>query len=113
MRIDNADYVIVGAGSAGYVLANRLSGSPDASVLLIETGGGDRHPFMKLPFAFMKLQFVERLDWGYWTSPNPRSEGASCGCPRGKCLGDTSSINGMVYSRGHPLDYEEWVALGA
>jgi len=107
------DYIIVGAGSAGCVLANRLSASPDRHVLLIEAGGRDRHPLMKLPFAFMKLQFVPRLSWGYWSEPEPELEGRKLWLPRGRCLGGTSSINGMVYSRGHPLDYDEWAKLGA
>lgn len=107
------DYIIVGAGSAGCVLANRLSTDPDRRVLLIEAGGRDRHPLMKLPFAFMKLQFVPRLSWGYWSEPEPDLGGRKLWLPRGKCLGGTSSINGMVYSRGHPLDYDEWAALGA
>lgn len=113
MRTDRADYVIVGAGSAGCVLANRLSEDPDATVLLIEAGGADRHPLMKLPFAFMQLQFVKRLGWNYWSEPEASLDGRKLWLPRGKCLGGTSSINGMVYSRGHPLDYDEWAALGA
>lgn len=112
-RIECADYVIVGAGSAGCVLANRLSAAPDRRVLLIEAGGRDRHPLMKMPFAFMKLQFVPRLSWGYWSEPEPALGGRKLWLPRGKCLGGTSSINGMVYSRGHPLDYDEWAELGA
>ena len=113
MAAAKADYIIVGAGSAGCVLANRLSEDPDANVLLIEAGGPDRHPLMSLPFAFMKLQFVKRLGWGYWSEPEPGLDGRKLWLPRGKVLGGTSSINGMVYSRGHPLDYDEWEDLGA
>ncbi|MEO0031725.1 MAG: hypothetical protein RIS94_1483 [Pseudomonadota bacterium] len=108
-----ADFIIVGAGSAGCVLANRLSADPHTRVTLIEAGGADRHPLMKMPFAFMKLQFVPRLGWGYWSEPEPELGGRKLWLPRGRCLGGTSSINGMVYSRGHPLDYDEWEALGA
>lgn len=108
-----ADFVIVGAGSAGCVLANRLSADPDSRVVLIEAGGADRHPLMAIPFTFMKLQFVERLSWNYWSEPEEALGGRRLWLPRGKVLGGTSSINGMVYSRGHPLDYDEWAALGA
>ncbi len=111
--VDKADYVIVGAGSAGCVLASRLSEDPANSVILLEAGGADRHPFMRMPFAFMKLQFVRRLSWNYWSEPEPGLGGRRLWLPRGKCLGGTSSINGMVYSRGHPRDYDEWAALGA
>lgn len=107
------DYIIVGAGSAGCVLANRLSADPQTNVLLIEAGGADRHPLMKMPFAFLKLQFVPRLNWGYFSEPEPHAGNRKLWLPRGKCLGGTSSINGMVYSRGHPADYDEWAELGA
>ncbi len=112
-NLEQADFVIVGAGSAGCVLANRLSADPDNKVILIEAGGQDRHPFMKLPFTFMQLQFVKRLSWGYWSEPEEALGGRKLWLPRGKCLGGTSSINGMVYSRGHPGDYDEWAELGA
>jgi choline dehydrogenase len=111
--VECADYVIVGAGSAGCVLANRLSAAPDRRVILIEAGGPDRHPLMKMPLAFMKLQFVPRLSWGYWSEPEPSLGGRKLWLPRGKCLGGTSSINGMVYARGHPRDYDEWAEQGA
>lgn len=111
--VDEADYVIVGAGSAGCVLANRLSEDPSRTVILIEAGGADRHPFLRMPFAFMRLQFVKRLSWNYWSEPEPELDGRKLWLPRGRCLGGTSSINGMVYSRGHPRDYDEWAALGA
>lgn len=109
----NVDFVIVGAGSAGCVLANRLSADPANRVVLIEAGGADRHRFMRMPFTFMKLQFVQRLSWNYWSEPEEALDGRRLWLPRGKCLGGTSSINGMVYSRGHPGDYDEWAALGA
>ena len=109
----STDYVIVGAGSAGCVLANRLSADPTNRVVLIEAGGRDSHPLMRIPFTFMKLQFIERLSWNYWSEPEEELGGRRLWLPRGKCLGGTSSINGMVYSRGHPLDYDEWATLGA
>ena len=110
---ESADYIIIGAGSAGCVLANRLSASPDNTVMVIEAGGRDNHPLMKMPFAFMKLQFNRSLNWNYWSEPEAGLDGRRLWLPRGKCLGGTSSINGMVYSRGHPGDYDEWAALGA
>jgi len=110
---ESADFVIVGAGSAGCVLANRLSADPANKVVLIEAGGRDRHLFMRMPFTFMKLQFVERLSWNYWSEPEEALGGRRLWLPRGRCLGGTSSINGMVYSRGHPADYDEWAELGA
>jgi choline dehydrogenase len=106
------DYVIVGAGSAGCVLAARLSEDPDVSVLLIEAGGRDRHPNIKIPAAFAK-QFQTGLDWDYATEPEPGCDGRSLYIPRGKSVGGSSSMNAMLYVRGHPLDYEGWEADGA
>lgn len=107
------DYIIVGAGAAGCVLANRLSADPAVRVLLLEAGGKDNHPFMKLPLAFMKLLNNPRITWGYTSEEEPRAQGRRIPLPRGKCLGGTSSINGMIYSRGHPNDYDEWQERGA
>ncbi len=107
------DYIIVGAGSAGCVLANRLSEDPAVQVVLIEAGGQDNHPFMKLPMAFMKLLDNDRVNWGYFSEPEPLAKDRRIPLPRGKCLGGTSSINGMIYSRGNPGDYDEWEAMGA
>ncbi|HEX3173195.1 MAG TPA: GMC family oxidoreductase N-terminal domain-containing protein [Solirubrobacterales bacterium] len=106
------DYVIVGAGSAGCVLAGRLSEDPAVSVLLIEAGGSDRHPNVKIPAAFAK-QFRTKRDWDLATEPEPHCNGRSLYVPRGKGLGGSSSMNAMLYVRGHPLDYERWAADGA
>ena len=106
------DYVIVGAGSAGCVLANRLSEDPSARVLLIEAGGRDRHPNIRIPAAFPN-QFHTKLDWDFATEPEPAVNGRSLFVPRGKSLGGSSSMNAMLYVRGRPLDYDLWVDEGA
>ncbi len=106
------DYVIVGAGSAGCVLAGRLSEDPAVRVLLLEAGGGDRHPNVRIPAAFQK-QFKSKRDWDLATEPEPHCAGRSLYVPRGKGLGGSSSMNAMLYVRGHPLDYEGWEAGGA
>ena len=108
----NHDYVIVGAGSAGCVLANRLTEDPSTRVLLLEAGGRDRHPNIKIPAAFPN-QFHTALDWDYWTEPEPAVDGRSLFIPRGKTLGGSSSMNAMLYVRGRPLDYDLWVEQGA
>lgn len=105
------DYVIVGAGSAGCVLANRLSADPGHKVLLLEAGGSDAHPFVRLPAAFHKL-FQTARDWNYHTVPQPGCGGRRMFWPRGKMLGGCSSINAMIYMRGHRADYDGWAALG-
>src|SRR4030088_269805 len=104
------DYVIVGAGSAGCVLANRLSEDPSVSVLLLEAGGKDRSLNVKIPAAFPK-QFHSKLHWDY--APEPHVDGRSLYIPRGKMLGGSSSMNAMLYVRGRPLDYDGWEAQGA
>ncbi len=106
------DYVIVGAGSAGCVLANRLSEDPSTRVLLIEAGGKDRSPNIKIPAAFPN-QFHTKLDWDYATEPEPHVDNRPQYIPRGKALGGSSSMNAMLYVRGRPLDYDGWAAQGA
>jgi choline dehydrogenase len=110
--VTTADYVIVGAGSAGCVLANRLSEDPSTRVLLIEAGGRDRHPNIAIPAAFAN-QFHTRLDWDYCTEPEPHVDGRGLYIPRGKALGGSSSMNAMLYVRGRPLDYDLWERQGA
>src|ERR671933_2051604 len=107
-----ADYVIVGAGSAGCVLANRLSEDPDVTVLLLEAGGRDRHPNIAIPAAFAK-QFHTKLDWDFVTEPEPHVDGRELYIPRGRTLGGSSSMNAMLYVRGRPLDYDLWERQGA
>jgi choline dehydrogenase len=106
------DYVIVGAGSAGCVLANRLTEDPSVRVLLLEAGGPDRHPNIWIPLAFSK-QFHSKLDWDYATDPEPHVDGRELYMPRGKGLGGSSSMNAMLYVRGRPLDYDLWERQGA
>jgi choline dehydrogenase len=106
------DYVIVGAGSAGCVLANRLSEDPSVRVLLLEAGGRDRSLKIKIPAAFPQ-QFHTKLDWDFATEPEPHVDQRALYIPRGKALGGSSSMNAMLYVRGRPWDYDGWEAQGA
>jgi choline dehydrogenase-like flavoprotein len=107
------DYVIVGAGSAGCVIANRLSADPSTRVLLLEAGGSDRSINVRIPAGFPK-QFRTDLDWGYVSEPEPNLIGRSMYLPRGRSLGGSSSMNAMIYMRGHRENYDTWASdLGA
>ena len=107
-----ADYVIVGAGSAGCAMAYRLS-EAGASVLVIEHGGTDAGPFIQMPAALSYPMNMARYDWGFMSEPEPHLANRRLVCPRGKVIGGSSSVNGMVYVRGHAKDYDHWADQGA
>ncbi len=111
--METFDYVIVGAGSAGCVLADRLSESGAERVLVLEYGGSDRAVWIQMPSALSIPMNMARYDWRYYTEPEPHLNGRRLHTPRGKVLGGSSSINGLVYVRGNALDFERWEAEGA
>ncbi len=110
--MDDWDFIIVGAGSAGCVLANRLSADPGTRVLLIEAGGKDNYPWVHIPIGYLYCIGNPRTDWGYRTAAEPGLGGRSLIYPRGRILGGCSSINGMLYLRGQAADYDGWRQLG-
>ena len=109
----NYDYIIVGAGSAGCVLANRLSADPNTKVLLLEAGGRDSHPYIHVPLGLGQMHKRRMFDWGYDSEPEPHLNGRRIEAMRGKVLGGSSSINVMAFTRGDPNDYNRWAENGA
>ena len=107
------DYIVVGAGSSGCVVAARLSEDPGVNVLLLEAGGRDDHLYLKMPLAFLKAMPDPRFNWTYLTEPEPHLDGHRLPLPRGKVIGGSGSINGMFAMRGHPKDYDQWAQMGA
>lgn len=113
IKNERYDYIIVGAGSAGCVLANRLSEDSNISVLLVETGGSDRSIFIQMPTALSIPMNTKKYAWQFETEAEPFLDNRKMHCPRGKVLGGSSSINGMVYVRGHAKDFDQWAEAGA
>ncbi|MEO8627385.1 MAG: GMC family oxidoreductase N-terminal domain-containing protein, partial [Betaproteobacteria bacterium] len=109
---DRYDYVIVGGGTAGCVMANRLSADPDVSVLLLEAGGKDNYFWINIPVGYLYTIGNPRTDWCFKTEPDAGLNGRSIGYARGRVLGGCSSINAMVYMRGQRSDYDHWASLG-
>ncbi|MGJ5208639.1 GMC family oxidoreductase [Bradyrhizobium sp. HKCCYLR20261] len=110
--MDTFDYVIVGAGSAGCVIASRLSEDPSVTVCVLEAGPRDWHPYIHLPAGFIKTFYMKSINWGYQQEPGPYTAGRSIYAPRGKTLGGSSSINGHVYNRGQSQDFDTWAQMG-
>jgi choline dehydrogenase len=111
-RTRSYDYIIVGAGSAGCVLASKLSAQSDRSVLLLEAGGLDNHFLLRMPLGFLRAVLRPEFSWGYMSEPEPRLGGRPLWLPRGRVLGGSGSVNGMFHLRGHSRDFDTWLSLG-
>ena len=109
---DAYDYIVVGAGTAGCLLANRLSADPKARVLLLEAGGKDNYHWIHIPVGYLYLMGNPRTDWGYSTGAEPGLNGRRLSYPRGRVLGGSTAINGMVWVRGRPSDFDGWAQSG-
>ena len=105
---DTSDYVVVGGGTAGCIVAARLSEDPAVRVTLLEAGPPDRDPWIHIPAGYARLSKSRRYDWGYATEPEPELDGRTVAWPRGKVLGGSGSVNGLVFLRGSPHDYDRW-----
>src|SRR5688572_1412851 len=110
--MDTFDYVIVGAGSAGCVLANRLSEDANVTVCVLEAGPPDSNPFIHIPAGFIKTFYNPKVNWCYQQEAGPYTAGRKIFAPRGKTLGGSSSINGLIYNRGNRLDFDTWAQIG-
>ena len=110
--MDTFDYIVVGAGSAGCVVANRLSADPNNRVLLLEAGGKDSNPWIHIPIGYAKTVYNPKTSWIYETEPCEGTGGRRTKWPRGRVLGGSSSINGLIYIRGQRQDYDHWRQLG-
>src|ERR1700756_116982 len=111
-KMETFDYVIIGSGSAGSVLTNRLSEDAGTSVCVLEAGPRDWHPYIHLPAGFIKTFHMKSINWAYQQEAGPWTGGRSIYAPRGKTLGGSSSINGHIYNRGQRLDFDTWAQLG-
>ena len=112
LEMENFDFIIIGAGSAGCVLANRLSANPNNKILLLEAGGKDSNPWIHIPGGYFKTMHNPKTDWCFNTEKEPNCNNREMVYPRGKTLGGSSSINGMLYIRGQSNDYNYWRQLG-
>ncbi len=112
MTVDAYDYIVVGSGSAGCVLADRLSADGQASVLVLEAGGHDRRLWINMPIGYGKSFYDQRVNWKFEAQPDPGLNNRQIYFPRGRVVGGSSSINAMVYCRGLPQDFDDWSALG-